>query len=301
MTRNTPRNSPRKPGSKAKITDKTAPRPGPATLATSADRHILYQEAVQCVEAEIDFVDENFRNIRKRKAVLLREDFCGTANTSCEWVRRRPTNVAIGVDLDRPTLDWGIAHNIAKLSKSQRERITLNQANVLDEPNPKAKPFDIILAMNFSYWCLKNRETLLRYFTLAHRALADDGILFLDHYGGPDAIRELKERRPVGRKGSKKAFTYIWDQAEFNSITNECLCHIHFKLSDGSRLDKAFSYDWRVWSVPELRDILAEAGFSKTTVYWEGDDKNGGGDGVFSASETGEACPSFIVYIAAEK
>jgi hypothetical protein len=155
--------------------------------------------------------------------------------------------------------------------------------------------------MNFSYWCFKDRATLLRYFTLAHRTLAADGINFLDHYGGPDAIRELKERRPVGRKNSKKAFTYIWDQASFNSITNESLCHIHFRLSDGSRLDKAFTYDWRVWSVPELRDILREAGFSKTTVYWEGDDAKGGGDGEFTASEKGEACPSFVVYISAEK
>ena len=69
-------------------------------LAAQADRHALYQESVQCVESEIDMVDENFKKLRGRLAVTLREDFCGTANTSCEWVRRRPANVAVGIDLD---------------------------------------------------------------------------------------------------------------------------------------------------------------------------------------------------------
>ncbi len=279
-----------------------APAPRAGSLAAKADRHVLYQEAVQCVEAEIDFVDAEFRKIRKRKAVLLREDFCGTANTSCEWVRRRPTNIAIGVDLDQPTLDWGRDHNLAKLKPAQRDRLTLRRANVLDDVAPAERSkYDIVLAMNFSYWCLKQRAVMLRYFKLVHQSLADDGVFFLDHYGGPDAIRELRERRPVGRKNSPKRFTYIWHQKSFNSITNECSCRIHFKMSDGSMLRDAYTYDWRVWSVPEIRDLLAEAGFSKTTVYWEGDDAKGGGDGEFTASEHGESCPSFIVYISAQK
>ena len=32
-----------------------------ATRAQSADRHALYEQSVQCVESEIDMVDENFR------------------------------------------------------------------------------------------------------------------------------------------------------------------------------------------------------------------------------------------------
>ena len=76
--------------------------------ATRWDRHVLYQSAVQCVESEIDFVDETFEKIRGRKASLLREDFAGTANTSSEWVRRRPTNRAVAVDLCADTLAWGL-------------------------------------------------------------------------------------------------------------------------------------------------------------------------------------------------
>ena len=42
------------------------------SLAEKADRHTLYQESVQCVEAEIDMIDENFKKLRKRQAHLER-------------------------------------------------------------------------------------------------------------------------------------------------------------------------------------------------------------------------------------
>ena len=71
------------------------------SLAELANRHVLYQQSVQCVEAEIDMIDENFKKLRGRQATSLREDFCGTANTSCEWVRRRPKNIAVAIDLDQ--------------------------------------------------------------------------------------------------------------------------------------------------------------------------------------------------------
>ena len=34
------------------------------TLAGQADRYVLYEKAVQCVEAEIDMVDETFQSLR---------------------------------------------------------------------------------------------------------------------------------------------------------------------------------------------------------------------------------------------
>jgi hypothetical protein len=99
-------------------------------MAERADRHVLYQESVQCVEAEIDFVDDTFNELRGRHATWLREDFCGTANTSCEWVRRRPGNHAVSVDWDADVLDWGRQHNVATLSPDQQARIELVNADV---------------------------------------------------------------------------------------------------------------------------------------------------------------------------
>ena len=261
------------------------------TMAQRADVHVLYQEAVQCVEAEIDFVDETFTRLRGRKAKVLREDFCGTANTSCEWVRRRAGNRAIAVDIDPEVLEWGRTHNVASLGAAS-ERITLLQSDVL---RARTEPVDAVLAHNFSYWLLKERRLMRRYFRRVRESLAPGGLFFLDGYGGADAHREARERT------RNKGFTYIWEQAAFNPINHDMLCHIHFKFPDGSRIRRAFSYSWRLWSLPEIRELLSEAGFSRSTVYWEGsDEETGEGNGVFEPTEEGEADDAWLVYMVAE-
>lgn len=294
-------------------------------IAAKTDRYALYERAVQCVEAEIDFIDQTFSTLRGRKAALLREDFCGTLNTSCEWVRRRKSNIALGVDLDPVPLTWGREHHLASLTAEQRSRVFIHEGNVL-EPVPVADlipaplrreagspsgRFDTILAMNFSYWCFKDRAVMLRYLRSVREALVEDGVLFMDFYGGADALKEVRERRPIPRArsgdegfragGYNGPFTYLWDQHRYNPITGDLTCHIHFRFPDGSSMRNAFSYYWRLWTLPELRDLLTEAGFKRTTVYWEGDDHKGGGNGVFTATEDGEACPSYICYLSAER
>ena len=260
-------------------------------MAQRADLHALYQEAVQCVESEIDFVDETFFRLRGRKARVLREDFCGTANTACEWVRRRADNHAIAVDADPEVLDWGRKHNVAALGAAAA-RITLFQGDVLRAPRD---PVDAVLAHNFSYWLIRERKLLRRYFRRVREALAPGGLFFLDAYGGSDAHREIRERT------KNKGFTYVWEQAAFNPINHDMLCHIHFKFPDGSRIRRAFSYAWRLWSLPEIREVLSEAGFTRSTVYWQGtNEESGEGNGVFEPTEQGEADASWIVYLVAE-
>ncbi len=263
------------------------------TMAEQADRHVLYEESVQCVEAEIDFVDATFTELRGRTAKHLREDFCGTANTSCEWVRRRSTNHAVGVDLDTEVLEWGREHKVGELKPAQAKRIELRNEDVL---KVDTGVMDIVLAMNFSYWLFEERPVLRNYFERVRATLADDGILFLDAFGGYEAPRVLKERTKF------KNHTYIWEQAYFNPINNHMRCHIHFKMKDGSKLEKAFSYEWRLWSLPEIRELLLEAGFSKATVYWQGEDEETEeGDGEFYPAEEGEADAGWLAYIVAEK
>ena len=75
----------------------------------------------------------------------------------------------------------------------------------------------------------------------------------------------------------------------------------HFKFKDGSRLDKAFTYDWRFWTVPEITELLKEAGFSNSTVYWEETDEDGDETGEFVPATEGPADPSWIAYIVAQK
>ncbi|MEJ2384141.1 MAG: class I SAM-dependent methyltransferase, partial [Xanthomonadales bacterium] len=179
------------------------------SMAATADRHYLYQEAVQDPEAEIDFIEETWQNLRDRPAELLREDFCGTALTACEWVRRDSLRWAVGIDLDAAVLEWGRENNLAQLDDDARTRITLRCADVL-EVEPEAA--DIVLAMNFSYFLFRQRAELRAYFESVHAALVEDGLFFLDAYGGYEAPMVLQEERDCD------GFTYVWDQAAFNPI-----------------------------------------------------------------------------------
>ncbi len=262
-----------------------------STQADSADKHILYEAAVQCVEAEIDFVDQTFEKLRKRKAKVLREDFCGTTNSSCEWVRRRSSNIAWSVDLDPDVLEWGRKNHISKLKPEQQKRMNVVNANVLDCGITET---DVVLAMNFSYWIFKERKQMLEYFRSVYDSLVSDGLFILDFFGGYEAFREMEEST------EHEGFTYVWDQAHYNPINGHGTFHIHFQFGDGSELEKAFTYEWRIWTLPEIRELLREAGF-KENVYWEGTDDEGEGNGEFSPSEEGEADAGWIAYVVAEK
>ncbi len=265
------------------------------SLAEQADRHELYELSVQCSEAEVDFVSDTYQELRGKPARLLREDFCGTANVCCEWVKRDPANRAIGVDLDQDVLNWGRAHNLSRLTEEQRSRISLVRDDVLTVETEQP---DILSAMNFSYWLFKDRQTMGNYFSRVHQALKGDGIFFLDIYGGYESFRECEEEREI--ETPQGDVTYIWEQASFNPINHDLTCHIHFHFEDDSRLDKAFSYHWRLWTLPEIRELLEDAGF-RVTVYWQGWDEDGEPDGEFHPATNGDADAGWIAYIVAEK
>lgn len=285
-------------GRAAAAPPRAAKRTASGWTAATADRHVLYTHAVQSVDAEIDFVDETFREIRGVPARLLREDFAGTGASSCEWVKRRPTNEAVALDLDQPTLEWGQTNLVARLTESQRARIRLLHRDVR-QPGREASGVDVVLAMNFSYWIFQTREELRAYFRTVRESLGPRGVFFLDHYGGWESMKEQRDKREI--KTRRGPFTYIWDQAAYDPITGAMECAIHFHFPDGTRMRNAFRYSWRLWTLPELRELLAEAGFRNVTVYWEGDDNKGSGNGVFTPATRGEACPAFICYLSAER
>ena len=266
------------------------------TIADKVDPHVLYQKSVQSPEPDLEFFTKVYRELRGKKPYVFREDFCGTAHISTTWVAKGKKRRAIGVDLDAKTLAWGRKHNIAKLPKSAQERITLFQANVLDGLGEKA---DMSCAMNFSYGVFKTRDDLRDYFKVVYDCLESDGVFFTELYGGTEAIVPIVDRREVDD------FVYVWEQKKYNPITHETLCHIHFEFEDGSKLKKAYTYDWRLWSIPELRELLFEVGFDEVDVYWEAVEEDEDGDysgtGEYYPTEDEENQESWLVYLVAEK
>ncbi len=271
---------------------KIANKSNTPTMADQADIHNLYEESVQNVEVEVEFLQTTFKALTGRTGYLFREDFCGTAGTSCQWVRQGREFQAIGVDIEPSVLEWGRNNNVSRLPSEDQARVSLIESDVMTVVTPSV---DLLAAFNFSYFIFDTRDSLRAYFCRAYEALKDDGVFFLDMFGGPEAQQEMKE------KTKHKGFTYVWHQAKFHPITNFIRCHISFRFPDGSRIKKAFTYEWRLWSAPEIRELLTEAGFSKATIYWEGEDEDGDGNGEFTADEKGEADLAWIAYIVAEK
>jgi hypothetical protein len=85
-------------------------------MAQTADKHLLYEQSVQNVDVETEFLEQTFYSIRKRRPVLFREDFCGTAAAACRWVSGNRRHRAIAIDIDPDVLAWGRKHNAGKLT-----------------------------------------------------------------------------------------------------------------------------------------------------------------------------------------
>ena len=257
----------------------------------SFDKYYYYHLSVQSPESDVEFLEKTYREICGRKPISLREDFCGTFAISCEWVQLSPTYKAYGVDLDSEPIEYGKKFYLPQLSKQQQKRVHITQANVLDQGLPKT---DIILAANFSYYTLKEREELQKYYTNAHGTLNKGGLFVVDCFGGSEC------QEPNEEETSHDDFSYFWDQDNYDPITNGATFHIHFRKKGERRKRKSFSYDWRMWSIPEIREVMRESGFKKTHVYWEGTDEDGEGDGVFTQVEQGEDCESWVAYVIGE-
>jgi len=264
-----------------------------ASMAQRADRHQLYELSVQDVESEVEFIDATFESLRGRKPDFIREDFCGTAQLCKAWVERRAANRAIGVDLDPEVLRWAQGHNLASLDAETKNRLTIVQDDVL---RVKTELVDVVLAFNFSYWLFKKRSMMRAYFESVRRSLNPSGVFFLDCYGGYEAFEVLEEEREVNDD-----FNYVWDQVDYDPVSGDLQCDIHFRFRDGSELKSAYSYHWRLWTLPEIREILDEAGFSRMRIFWEGaDEETCEGNGEFAEVTRGEADPGWICYIVAE-
>lgn len=256
------------------------------------DKYDFYNQAVQSPEADVQFYRKVYKDVNKtKKPKTLREDFCAGAAISCEWVKLDLDHRAIGIDLDQVPMDYGKKHYVSQLDANQQRRMQLIQQDVLSGTLPAA---DIVAAVNFSYFFFKKRETLKKYFQNVHKSLNKDGLFILDIFGGTQCTGPIEDRT------KHKNFTYYWDQKDFDPVTNEAYFEIHFRHKN-KKYEGVFSYDWRMWTIPEIRELMEEVGFKNSYVYWEGTSKKGLGNGKFDRVEEGESCLSWIAYIVGVK
>ncbi|KAK2380119.1 S-adenosyl-L-methionine-dependent methyltransferase superfamily protein [Trifolium repens] len=149
----------------------------------------------------------------------------------------------------------GLESDVPTSSASQDDELTMKKFPLNGR--------DIVCAFNYSCCCLHKRAELVLYFKHARDALSTKGGIFvMDLYGGTSSENKLKLQRGFPN------FTYIWEQAEFDIIQRKTRISLHFHLKKEQRkIRHAFSYSWRLWTLPEIRDCLEEAGF-RSVHFW---------------------------------
>jgi hypothetical protein len=195
-------------------------------------------------------------NQRERNDLTLGEDFSAAAALSRAWCQLLPKGRAVAVDHDPEALSLARAH----------PRVRLVQSDVFDA----ATKVDLLAVLNFSIGELHRRSRLLAYFKHARSRLKPRGCLVCDIYGGADCFNTgTVSQRILGPRGQR--ITYRWEQRTADPLTARVTNAMHFQISrtgaKSIRLHDAFVYNWRLWSVPELREAMLDAGFADVQVY----------------------------------
>lgn len=223
-------------------------------------KHDLYELCVQSPGHLVPFL----RAVHGGEPAVLGEDFAGTAALSHLWVERDPDARAVAVDLDAEALAFRGTHH----------RVTKAEADVLDADQPA----DVIFVGNFSIGYRHTRAGLIEYLAHARSRLHPGGVFVCDTYGGTtaytlgDVHRDHwipDDPRYPGHAG--KRIRYTWEQRHADPITARVTDVLHFRVEKSGMIEQelfdAFTYDWRLWSLPELRDAMLEAGFTAAEVY----------------------------------
>jgi len=217
----------------------------------------LYQISVQNVKIEVEFFRKCYRMLYNKVATKFREDFCSTALLSCEWVKNNVMNTAVGLDIDPEALAWGLEHNVNNLT-SGSDRIRLLDHNVLTPYDQKEK-FEIICSLNYSHFLLTKRRDLLTYFSNVYKSLDPKGIFILDFYGGSHIYEDHKYAK------EKSQHFYQFSGKQMNILNNQSKCSLNYKVN--KKFIPHFSFDFRIYSIIEMREALEEAGFKKFKLH----------------------------------
>jgi len=250
------------------------------------DIHDLYELCVQSTDALVPLI----RAIHAANPEILGEDFSGTAALSHAWVGLSDAHRAVCADLDRSALTKHGEH--PRIEKRAADVRTIDA------------PCDALFVGNFSIGYFHTRAELVAYLTHARTRLTDGGVFLCDTYGGDTSFTLGGVHRPTPM-GDGRLCRYTWEQRRADPLTGMVTDVIHFRVEDAGvithEFDDAFVYEWRLWSVPELRDAMRDAGFATTEVYAklpEAVDDEGNAYVSPIEDPEGELDDSFIVLVA---
>lgn len=222
---------------------------------SAPDRYWFYERTVQAPQLSCALL----RRIHGAGARFLAEDFCGSAAVARAFVETDPLASAIGCDLDPAVLQRAGAH----------PRLALQRVD-LRHSSPAHAPADVLFVGNFSIGELKSRAELLAYLRRARARLARGGVCVLDTYGGPSAWRTGCMQRTHPLEDGRRIH-YVWEQRRIDPANNHVENALSFRLEDQGviqiELRDAFVYSWRLWSLAELDEALAEAGFGARELH----------------------------------
>lgn len=235
----------------------------PATNGTSPREltaHDLYELCVQSPSHLVPFL----RAVHGHDPRVLGEDFAGTAALSHLWADRDGHARAFAVDLDSEALAF----------RGEHPRVTKRNADVCAATDPA----DVIFVGNFSIGYRHTRNDLVAYLAHARSRLNEGGVFVCDTYGGESAFllgdvhRDHwipDDPRYAGHAG--KRIRYTWEQRSADPTTGRVTDVLHFRVEKAGVIEQelfdAFVYEWRLWSITELRDAMTDAGFAATEVY----------------------------------
>ncbi|XVF05192.1 hypothetical protein REPUB_Repub05bG0150600 [Reevesia pubescens] len=236
-------------------------------------KFLLYQQSVQSPKGDISYLQKFFlMYVGGRLPLHLQEDFCGTAlfrislfhgnvlkSHEAKLVSFMPQELIRNIQLEESDNN----SKIAAIDPNMHEGSTSlsNEESIKAESKIPAQ--DIVCAFNYSCCCLHKHTELVLYFKHVLEALSRKGGIFvMNLYGGMSSEQSLRLQKRFPN------FRYTWEQAEFDIIERKTRISLQFHLQKKQkRLRHAFSYSWRLWSLPEINDCLEEAGF-RSVLFW---------------------------------
>lgn len=236
---------------------------------------------------------------RSGKPPTLREDFSGSGALARSFARAH--GHAVAVDMDPSAV--GAARTMGKGAA----RLSVVESDV----NRCKVRADIIAATNFPLGYFHTRPALLAYLRHARACLFSRGIFCADLYGGSDCFTPSRATRTLTVPNGDRV-RYTWQQVSASRLTYRVSNAIHFQVLPAARAGtrqpprtytNAFTYDWRLWSPPELQEALQEVGFSSVEVH----DRLGGAVdhlGTLYARPLESAEPlddPYVIYVVARK